>query len=424
MRYFGMRKFGLKVVTALVLLIIIGAPDFAYGQTDPRDYVIGEIRLHGNKHIATEEILRVMKTHAGDRFSREAVVEDLKAINALGYFDERKLEVSPELVDGKVLLSIEVQENPVVKGFSLSGNTLVSRPVLLKYLERQVGKPQNADILEAAINDIEALYHGKGFILSKVRDVAESTDGFWDIVIDEGIISKVEVSGVPESIQKQVAGAISIKAGSVYSEKNLTASLRTLYKKGGVQDIRRSLGPDADKVGSYKLSIEIVYGLRQENPLIKEIALNTDADSFKVWVEELFEDPQYEFELVRRVCSMEEEFGKSIKPSSDGRKLIRRTVHFERPGAYVGSWTGARPSPYVGIFNGVRGYRAYANLGMTNKFMPSGLNKEAQIRAPLDPRLARLSALYFLCPKMFAGSSKVLITPLLNTHIENGRLVK
>lgn len=94
-----MRKPGLKVVTALVLLTI-GAPDMAYGRTNSSDYVIGQIRLHGNKHIATEEILPVMKTHAGDRFSREAVVDDLKAIYAMGYFDQRKLEASPELVDG------------------------------------------------------------------------------------------------------------------------------------------------------------------------------------------------------------------------------------------------------------------------------------------------------------------------------------
>ncbi|HEY9785455.1 MAG TPA: POTRA domain-containing protein, partial [Candidatus Obscuribacterales bacterium] len=72
---------------------------------------VDDVRIEGNRLVPTEDIMGVVKTRRGDKFDRDQVLEDLKAINGLGYFDDRSLQVLPEMSNGGVLLKIRVQEN-------------------------------------------------------------------------------------------------------------------------------------------------------------------------------------------------------------------------------------------------------------------------------------------------------------------------
>lgn len=79
---------------------------------------VDTIKVEGNRLVSAEDILEVVKTKPGDKFSRDAVLEDLKAINGLGYFDERNLQVLPELNGNGVLLKIRVTENAPITQFA------------------------------------------------------------------------------------------------------------------------------------------------------------------------------------------------------------------------------------------------------------------------------------------------------------------
>lgn len=79
---------------------------------------VDTIKVEGNRLVPTEDIMHVVKTKPGDKFNRDAVMEDLKAINNLGYFDERNLQVVPELNGSGVLLKIRVQENAPITQFA------------------------------------------------------------------------------------------------------------------------------------------------------------------------------------------------------------------------------------------------------------------------------------------------------------------
>lgn len=226
-------------------------------KADPSNYLVDEVRIEGNRLIPSEDIASVVKTRKGDKFSREQVMEDLKAINEMGYFDERALEVNPELNNGAVLLKIRVQENAPITQFSIRGNNAISTSEISKLFEDQLGKPQNANALSGAISKVEQAYHEKGFVLAKVENVVDDPDGSVELVISEGIIDNIEIKGNKKTQDFLIRKGIKMEAGSVYNEKQLTADLRDLYSKGYFQDIRRSLVPSATNPDKYTLKVEV-----------------------------------------------------------------------------------------------------------------------------------------------------------------------
>lgn len=231
------------------------APASAGGDDDALR--VEDVTVEGNRLVPSEDILGVMKTKRGDRFNRDQVMQDLKAVNNMGYFDDRTLQAIPEMAGSGVLLKIRVQENAPVTGFAFQGNTVVSSDELVKVFSDQLGKPQNLTQLSAAIDKVEQAYHQKGYMLARVVDVKDDPDGNVGIKVDEGTISNVQIVGNKKTKDFIIRRAIKLKAGQVYNERELTSDLRKLYGNGYFQDIRRSLVPDPNNPDKYTLKVEV-----------------------------------------------------------------------------------------------------------------------------------------------------------------------
>jgi outer membrane protein insertion porin family len=226
-------------------------------EVNPTDLTVDDVKIEGNRLVETDDIMKVVKTKPGDKYDRDQVVQDLKAINGLGYFDDRSLRVDPQLTNSGVLLKIRVQENAPVSQFSFQGNKVLSTEEIHKIFADQLEKPQNLNQLTAAIDKVEAAYHERGFVLARVTDVKDDPDGSISLTINEGVIDEVQVSGNRKTKDFIVKQNIKIKAGQVYNDKALTNDLRKLYANGYFQDIRRSLSPSAKDKDKYVLKVEV-----------------------------------------------------------------------------------------------------------------------------------------------------------------------
>ncbi len=75
--------------------------------------------------------------------------------------------------------------------------------------------------------------------------------------INEGTISEIQISGNQKTKDFIIRNAITLKAGTVYNERVLTACLRKLYANGYFQDIRRTLQPSKAEPDKYVLKVEV-----------------------------------------------------------------------------------------------------------------------------------------------------------------------
>ncbi len=221
------------------------------------DLTVDEVKVEGNRLVPTEDITNVMKTHPGDKFNRDQVAADLKAINSLGYFDDRTLKAVPERSGSGVLLKITVTENQPVSQFSFEGNKVLSSEEVHKIFADQLEKPQNLNRLSAGIDKVEQAYHQRGYVLARVTDVKDDPDGSISLAINEGVIDDIKISGNHKTKDFIIKNAIKLKPGQVYNERQLTADLRQLYANGYFQDIRRSLAPSPNNPDKYTLKVEV-----------------------------------------------------------------------------------------------------------------------------------------------------------------------
>lgn len=235
----------------------VGEQADASSDSAKKKLTVDDIKIEGNRLVATEDISNVLKTKRGDAFVREQVFDDLKAINEMGYFDEKSLQVVPELSNGGVLLKIRVVENAPVTQFSFQGNSVVKTEDISKIFSDQLGKPQNLTQLSSSIDKVEQMYHDKGFVLARVTDVKDFPDGSVSLTINEGQIDKIEIGGNRKTKEYLIRNKLKVKPGTVYNERQLAADLRKLYADGYFQDIRRSLAPSQDNPDKFALKIEV-----------------------------------------------------------------------------------------------------------------------------------------------------------------------
>lgn len=228
------------------------------GLAGKESLTVEDIQVEGNRLISAQNITSVLKTKPGDKFDRDQILEDLKAVNEMGYFDDKSLQVTPELKTGnRVLLKIRVQENAPITQFSVQGNNLVSSDEISKVLNDQLGKPQNINQLSASVDKIEQLYHDKGFKLARVTDVKDFPDGSVSLSINEGVIDKIEIVGNRKTKDFIIRNALKLKPGSAYNETQITEDMRKLYANGYFQDIKRSLEPSPTDPEKFTLKVEV-----------------------------------------------------------------------------------------------------------------------------------------------------------------------
>lgn len=219
--------------------------------------IVDDVKIVGNRLVPTEDIASVVKTKRGDKFDKQQVMQDLQAINEMGYFDDKSLQVTPEVTSSGVLLKIRVVENAPVTQFSFDGNNVIPSSEISKLFADQLGKPQNLNQLSSSISQVEEMYHQKGYLLARVTDVKDDPDGSVSLKINEGIIGEVEIKGNRKTKDFIVRQSIDLKAGSVYNEHQLSAGLKKLYANGYFQDIRRSLAPSATDPDKFTLTVEV-----------------------------------------------------------------------------------------------------------------------------------------------------------------------
>lgn len=219
---------------------------------------VKDIQIQGNQIIPSAEIMRALKTQKGDIFFHDQLVEDLKAINKLGWFDDHGGHIDPQLIDGNIVIKVIVQENPTIKRIVFKGNKDAGDNELLPMFAEQIGKPQNVEVMGKAVEKVEQCFRDRGYVLARVVDLTDRGNGTFIVVIDEGVIGEVEIVG-GQTLKGYLQKHIKIKPGQIYNDRTLSNVIKGMNGDGFFQLLRRSLSASASDPSRYKLRVEEVY---------------------------------------------------------------------------------------------------------------------------------------------------------------------
>jgi outer membrane protein insertion porin family len=216
---------------------------------DVNPYVIKSVIIEGNKLVSRSQIKAVIKTKPGDFYHRKDVEEDLKAIDKLGYFDHKNLHIDSEATAAGLVLTIHVKENPFFKSITFSGNHILPTTQLQELFKEQLQKTQSTTQIHASIEKIENLYHNQDYILASVTDIQTDPTGKMTIVINEGIVKEIKISGANDEQTSVLQKALTVKVGDPYNEKQVKTDLRAALKLAKFGDLTREVALAKDNSG-------------------------------------------------------------------------------------------------------------------------------------------------------------------------------
>jgi len=183
---------------------------------DAQEKLVTKVEIEGNKNISGATILSKIRTKKGISFSQIVASDDLKRLYALGYFTDIKVDVQ-DSENGGVVVIFRVQELPILKEVSLSGNSSIRTEKLQELVKSKIGDFFNLQQLKQDMRDIRKAYEAKGFPLASI-DYRMQTD-------EETNEAKIKVV-VQEETRVKIKD-IYIKGNRAFSDKKLLKLMRT-----------------------------------------------------------------------------------------------------------------------------------------------------------------------------------------------------
>ena len=188
---------------------------------------IRSVTVKGNKHIKTEVILKKLPYHKDGLFDPKRSGDAIKAIYALGYFNQVKLEVD-DLGLGLVDVFLIVEEKKLIEKFAFVGNKAIKS----KKFKDEFGLDKLDTIDQETVNRlvraIEKLYKDTGYHFAKVEgalieNVHNADKVTAQFTIDEGIqsyVTRIFFDGNKAILSRNLANIILIKEDWVFSFLN------------------------------------------------------------------------------------------------------------------------------------------------------------------------------------------------------------
>ncbi len=145
-----------------------GAPQPATPQAGPSPTVLG-VRVMGNRRIKSAEVMRFIKTQAGQPYDTRTVREDVRRLYGTKWF--HNVRTSTEPGPGGIYVIFRVAERPIIEEVRFIGNRYATDYRLRKEAGLKPGDSLNVYNVHEAKRKIEDYYQKAGMLDTQVEVV-------------------------------------------------------------------------------------------------------------------------------------------------------------------------------------------------------------------------------------------------------------
>ena len=127
---------------------------------------VASVTVRGNRRIEANAILARVGTRVGARYSAAQIARDVREVHALGFFRNVRI-FSEQTPEGRRVI-VDVEESPVVRQISISGNESIESEKIRDILTLTTGATLDNPLLYENRERIAALYRSEGYYLAEV----------------------------------------------------------------------------------------------------------------------------------------------------------------------------------------------------------------------------------------------------------------
>lgn len=220
---------------------------------------IGSITVNGNEDISTEDLIKGLEQsgfaegRSFDRSDLERLEQELRRqYNALGKYAVELDSTVEELPDNRVGVTIDLSEGVAarIQRINIVGNTVYSEKELLELFQSSVPSmfsffskddQYSRQKIAADLETLRSHYLNNGYInfnidSTQVSITPDKKNIYLTINISEGelfTVSEVRLAGELILPEDELPDLVSVRAGDIFSRKQLTDSSETLNRRLG-----------------------------------------------------------------------------------------------------------------------------------------------------------------------------------------------
>ena len=305
------------VAALLAVLSLVLVPALAAAQPAGRrasagnenEPVLTAVNIKGNRRVDQGAIRIHIKTEAGQRMDSARVDQDLRAIYAMGFFDDVSVELDESGRDG--VLTFVVHERPYITSVTLEGGDDELKPeeveAALKVRARTIYDP---DKVRRGVEDAKRLYEEKGYLDVQITPELKTADADGDV----DLVYRIE-QGEPVRI-----GEIEFEGNDNLSSSELRGVMQTkekwflswIFKSGTLN--RDALKTDVERITA------LYYDNGFVNVKVGEPQVTREGDELRVVIK-IEEGEQYNFGAVK--------FGGDVPPTTEEETRLFDTIEAE-----------------------------------------------------------------------------------------------
>ena len=175
----------------------------------------------------------------------------LEKLFATGYYDD--LSITANFDSTKTKLTLIKKKNPLVKNLMLFGVSQIPSSNINEIFTEVVNHPYSTIKLSEALTKLISIYREEGLSLAKVQEIRfEEETNRLIVFIDEGIISKIEVSGNEKTDHDVITRELPVSVGDFFKIVDIEKGLRNLRSTGLFEFVEITV---AEKNGQNTLNI-------------------------------------------------------------------------------------------------------------------------------------------------------------------------
>lgn len=211
---------------------------------DSFEFKICEVEFLGNQKIKSEFgsigkdfLMGVIEIKVESTVTEEQIRSDLEKIYATGYFSDVFAKVSKNS-DGEYSLCYQMVENPPVNEITFRNNSIYPDSFLQNQIDFLPTQVLNYKILSQVLDSILAVYHRNGYSLAHLESITyDSLSQNLEVSLNEGIISKVELSGNKRTKRWVVLRNFPLKPGKAFNSPLASRGISNIHNTGLFENV-------------------------------------------------------------------------------------------------------------------------------------------------------------------------------------------
>lgn len=225
------------MVAGILLIGMMSQVAVPAGQVVESDPTIIEVNIRGNKLLNRESIASASGLKAGMPLTKDALAQAARNLISTGNFgchhpdDPSRAVVITSDVDATAntaRVTIDVDENDVVKGFNITGVGPIKPQEVLAAIHTKLGAILNLNTLRSDVAGLRQLCAGKGYQAAVSSEGFRITNGILDIPVVVGKFGGYRLPPLPAGLADEIRRVTQLKPGAYFHWPTIEADLKRI----------------------------------------------------------------------------------------------------------------------------------------------------------------------------------------------------